>query len=101
MKQAFLVVAIMLMAGVACAEPFLVCDPQAGVETYTVYKDAVVFAADVPAVPDGSLRLDLVGVTPGVYAWTATAKNVWATSELSEVYLSPGQPSAPQNLRLE
>ena len=92
-------ICILLMSTSSFGAPFLVCttlNPDVdGVTKYKVYKDGV-FLAESDAKADGSLKLDLAGVTPGAYEWTITAKNVWGIEgPLSDPYVSPGVPSAP------
>ena len=89
---------IFLLASSVSASPFLICDPQAGVETYEVYRDGVLVAADIPAQPDGSIRYDLAAETPGQYAYTAKACNMWGCSSLSDPFQSPAVVSAPSGL---
>ena len=102
-KILVMVVAILLFTTVTYAAPFLVCDPpdpSEQVTSYIVYKDGVEFAR-VDAESDGSLRLDLQGVTPGAYTWTAKAVNIWEESELSDPYISPSGATKPSNTRME
>ena len=85
----------------ALASPFLVCDPQAGVETYNIWQDGVQLAGNVPAQPDGSLRYDLEGITPGSYTFTVDAcTESWGCSDASNPYLSPAPAQQPTGLRL-
>ena len=91
---------ILLSPVTVLASPFLVCDPQAGVETYEVYMDGVLLASDIAAQPDGSLRYDLVDVTPGQYNFTARACDVWRCSDPSNPYQSPAGVSVPSGLRM-
>lgn len=95
----FLLVFIFL-ADPALAAPYLVCDPQAGVQTYNVYRDGVEVGADIAAQPDGSLRYDLAAIPPGAYDWTAEACNVWGCAITPDPFVSPGAMSAPVNLHL-
>jgi hypothetical protein len=65
MKKAFLVLlAIFFTASIACAKPFLTCDPQAGITKYkieTPIQAGIVahWEIVVDAEPDGSLKWDL------------------------------------------
>lgn len=85
---------------IVLAAPFLVCDPQAGVDYYHIYQDGVQIGADILAQPDGSLHYDLSAIAPGAYDWTAEACNVWGCEITPNPYVSPGAMSPPQNLRL-
>ena len=97
-----LLIMLLLLPSIVSAAPFLICDPQAGVETYQVYQDGAEIAADVPAEADGSLRYDLVGVVPGVYEFTAKSCNVWGCSALSpDPFTSPGAAQPPIGIRGE
>jgi len=96
------VVAFFLMCGMAWSAPFLVCDPPDPAEqviSYIVYQDGVLFASPT-AETDGSLRIDLQGITPGAYEWTAQALNAWGQSEASDPYISPSAVTKPQNTRM-
>jgi len=107
MKKLFLRITIVLLfaafGGLANAGPFILCDaPPADqqVTSYEVFQDGVSLAV-VDAEADGSLRYDLVGITPGVYEWTATAINAWGSSALPDPYVSPALAGQPLNIRLE
>jgi len=67
MKRAIFL-AVMLMAGVACAEPFLVCDPQEGVEKYRLRFEALDLTIELPAEAAGELMYD-VGTWAGPGGW--------------------------------
>ena len=86
----------------AFSAPFLVCDPQTGVETYTVIQEGEEIATDVSAESDGSLRYDLVNVTPGVYNFTAKAcEGDWGCSEVSDPYISNTPMNKPTGLEMD
>jgi len=94
-------VIFLLMATTAIAAPFLVCDPQDGVETYEVFQDGVLVSGDVPAQSDGSLKYDLQGITPGAYAFTVKAcEGLWGCSALSDPFVSRNPVSKPTDLRM-
>ena len=97
------IVSILLMASIAGAAPFLVCDvpdPAEQVIAYIVYQDGVEIATPT-AETDGSLKMDLQAVVPGVYTWTVKAVNVWGVSGDSNPYISPSGVTAPQSTRME
>ena len=101
--KAIFCLAILLMATNAWGAPFLVCDvppAEQQITQYEVYQDGVLLAT-VDAEGDGSLRYDLVAVTPGAYDWTAKALNVWGVSVLSDPYVSPDGAGKPTSLRME
>ena len=92
-----IIIAFLLITGFAYAEPFIVCDPplpEQQVDSYEIYQDGVLVAT-VPAETDGSLRYDVVGITPGQYTFTARAANVWGVSGLSNPYESPAPAGNP------
>jgi len=92
MRILLIIIALFLGNTLAFAAPFLVCDPQAGIEYYTVLQDGAEIATDVPAQPDGSLRYDMEGIIPGEYEFNAKACNVWGCSEVA---VDPTQSPAP------
>ena len=86
----------------ADAAPFLICDapnPAQQVISYVVYQDGVEVATPA-AESDGSLKMDLSDITPGVYIWTAKAVNAWGRSEDSDPYISPSAATKPQATRM-
>ena len=92
----------LLMTGLASANPFLVCDPpppDQQVENYEIFQDGVLVASP-PAQPDGSLKYDIVGITPGQYTFTAKAVNAWGVSGLSNPYVSPAPAGNPLGVGL-
>lgn len=97
--RTLLTICVVLLASTVSAAPFLVCDPQEGVDSYNIYRDGELVGSDVPAQPDGSLRLD-VAPYRGAAEWTATATNVWGDSEPSNPYQSPAATSSPAGLRI-
>jgi hypothetical protein len=105
-KLSLLAVVMSVLFGfsVSWAGPFLVCDPPAdpdSVETYEIFKDGILLADGIPKQPDGSVRYDLDGTTPGRYTFTAKACNaVWGCSGLSNPYVSPPGAGNPSNLRM-
>ena len=102
MKTLAIIAGILLMVGVCQAAPFLVCDPPDPAEqiiSYIVYQDGTEIATPT-AQPDGSLRMDLQAITPGVYNWTAKAVNVWRQSDNSDPYISPSAATKPQATRM-
>ena len=110
MKKLFVLMVIgisVVLAGVAGAAPFLVCDAPAPAEqvvSYIVYQDGVEIVRP-NAIADGSLRLDIgpdgLYIPPGVYTFTLKAVNVWGESGLSNPYISPSGVTVPQSTRME
>lgn len=95
-----LILIMLASAGLVNAAPFLICDPQNGVDTYNIYIDGTSVANDITAEPDGSVRYDLQGITPGQYQFTAEACNVWGCSEVSDPFVSPAATAKPSGLLL-
>ena len=84
--------------------PYLVCDPPLAsdqITAYNVYIDGAAYMLNVPAEPDGSLKLSLANLAPDKYTWTAKAINAWGESGESDPYISPSVAGVPQNLRME
>jgi hypothetical protein len=99
-----ILLAFLLMTGVAfAAEPlYLVCDvPPADqrITQYDIFQDDVFFTNTL-AESDGSLKWELVGVTPGKYTWTVKAINVWGPSDPSDPYISPALAGKPLGVKL-
>ena len=95
MKTLLVIIGLLSYNTLAISAPFLICDPQAGVDKYEVYQDGSEIATDIPAQPDGSLRYDLAGVTPGSYEFNAKACDVWGCSALSANPTQSPAPSSP------
>lgn len=93
---------IILMSTLSMAAPFLVCDPQAGVQSYEIFIDGQqVTGGPILAEVDGSLQYDLAGTTPGAYTFTAKAcADPWGCSEDSDPFVSPPPVLKPTGLRL-
>jgi hypothetical protein len=101
MRKAIIVaLAILLMAAVSHAGPFLRCDPQAGVESYIISEEG---QTDIitPAHDDGSIKYDLASVTEGTHLWNVKACNVWGCSDSSPFGFTKSLPGQLQNVRIE
>jgi hypothetical protein len=72
MKKLLLCLAILLFAAPAWANPFIVCDPQTGVQYYKVTGGAWV-VSPVTAQADGSVKMDIVAAPVGVSNMTFSA----------------------------
>ena len=112
MKKIILIMAMVLMASVSWAAPFLICDPQAGV---TLYKFSPVppatilptwMPASVAAQPDGSIRLDVGTATIGeskfnvVACWTIAPWGEQCSVAVPFVFTRPSVPATTSNIRL-
>jgi hypothetical protein len=109
MKKWFIVLGVLLMVPgsgmIAYCAPFLVCDPQAGVTLYRITLDPF-FIVPIPAQPDGSLKVDLVGIPSGTHSIAVAACKgdpVWgevcsATSPFS--FVKPTGASTAVNIRI-
>lgn len=100
---AIVLIALVLMAvisNIAHAAPFLVCDPQAEVMSYTLEINGILFE-NIAAEADGSIKYDLAGTADGIYLVKAKAHNMWGESGWSVPFdLAVQRPGAPFGLRL-
>lgn len=91
----------------AVASPFIICDPQTGVQYYKVTGAGWVPVTNVAAQPDGSIKMDIAAATVGTSNLNFVACKT--TTEWGEVcstatpfsFTRPTSPAVPQNLRLE
>jgi len=100
-KLLFLTIIMALLVPVlACANPFLVCDPQDGITMYDMETNGTV-TEDFTAEPDGSAKIDLAGLADGEYTVRLRAKNEWGVSNWSDpLAFTKATPTAPLNLRV-
>jgi len=94
-KTLIIILGLLLGNSLVFASPYLVCDPQAGVDTYTVYQDGTEIATKVVAQSDGSLKYDLKNIAPGSYEFNAKACDVWGCSSVSVNPIQSPAPSQP------
>lgn len=105
MKKLFLVIAILLIASPVWANPFIVCDPQAGVTHYKVAGAAWV-SASVPAQADGSLKMDVSAAPVGSSSLTFKAcivDPIWGEQcsvTAPFTFTRPGVPTVPAAVKL-
>jgi hypothetical protein len=105
-KIILLAIGIVLMASVACAGPFLVCDPQTGVTSYSLTGPAWV-PVTVTAQADGSIKMDVSAATVGLNSLTVAAcltDPVWGllcSSTTPFVFTRPASPTIPANIKLK
>jgi len=94
--------AILLLAVKAFSTPFLVCDPQAGVEGYEIENLDFVSGQSIPAEADGSIRLDMAPLAlDGSYNIEIRAVNLWGRSDPTPFsFTKVPSPSAIGNPRL-
>ena len=85
-KKILGILAGLLLIPVVClAEPFAICDPQAGVTAYDLEVDGIVEVIDIPAQPDGSLLYDVAAYAgTGERSFKIRAKNLWGVSEWTD-----------------
>lgn len=97
------IVFLACMAGNAYASPFLMCDPQDGVEGYEVEGLDFVAGQSIPAEADGSIMLDMAPLTEvGLHNITVKACNMWGCSDPSPFsFTRPLSPTMSVNIRLE
>ena len=83
------------------AAPFLVCDPQEGIDSYNIIENTVPLPIVVPAQADGSLKWDLASVTVGQHNISVSACSaVWGcTAAVPFVYARPAL-NTPVGIRL-
>lgn len=95
----------LIFPSVLFANPFLVCDPQAGVTHYKLTGPSWV-PLTVPAQPDGSIRMDVSSASVGQNSLTlAACKNdeIWGelcSASIPFVFTRPSGAAPPANLRL-
>lgn len=78
MKSLIICILLFLLStGITNASPFLVCDPQTGVEYYEITGWTV---PTVTAQTDGSLRMDIASAVVGTTPLTIKACNLWECS---------------------
>lgn len=110
MKKIFLsVVIVILMSSVCLADPFLVCDPPLAGEpipvTYKLTGGAWV-PTSVPAMADGTIRLDLVNAPTGTNSMTVAAcgvpDDVWevCSDAVPFTFIRPRVQVSPKALKL-
>jgi len=82
----------------AHASPFLVSDPQTGVERYELTGWT---PTTIVAQADGSLRMDVASAVVGTTALTVKACNMWGCSTATPFSLvRPPSPNAPSGIVL-
>lgn len=105
MKKLFLILAIVLIPVFASANPWLICDPQAGVTSYKLTGPSWV-PATTPAQADGSLKLDVGNALPGANNLTVAACKtdaVWGelcSASVPFVLTRPSAPAITSNIKL-
>lgn len=110
MKKIFVLVVMMLLFSSVCmAAPFLVCDPPlAGEPIPTTYKltGGAWVPASVPAMTDGTIKLDLVNAPIGTNSLTVAAcgepSDVWevCSDAVPFTFTKPLVPLLPKTLKL-
>lgn len=110
MKKIFVLVVMMLLFSSVCmAAPFLVCDPPlAGEPIPTTYKltGGAWVPASVPAMTDGTIKLDLVNAPIGTNSLTVAAcgepSDVWevCSDAVPFTFTRPSVPKLPKALKL-
>lgn len=99
------VLTVLLMVSSAWANPFIVCDPQAGVTHYKVTGAAWV-VSPIPAQADGSIKMDVVSAPVGTSNLNFSAcrdDGIWG--ELCSVtapfsFIRPGTPATSTGVKL-
>jgi hypothetical protein len=108
MKKLFCVLAFGLLltfVGNVYATPFIVCNPQAGVQFYKITGDPF-WTANVTAQTDGSIKTDIAGISSGSHSInvaaciTDTSFGEVCSATAPFTFVKPAGPTAPVNLRL-
>ena len=96
---------VLFIPALVFADPFLECDPQTGVTSYTITGPEWV-PASVPAQPDGSIKMDVAAAANGSNPLTVSACNddpIWGQVCSDSVpfdCIRPVPPSTPENIKL-
>lgn len=108
MKRIWLALCFVLVfVTVGFASPWIVCDPQVGVQYYKVTGAGWVPVTNVTAQADGSIKMDIAPATVGTSNLNFVACKT--TTEWGEVcstatpfsFTRPANPAVPVNFRLE
>lgn len=106
MKKILVTAILLLMASIASASPYLVCDPipatnaTAAVEAFVI-SEVSKTDITVPAQADFTLKYDLAGVTDGMHTWSVKACNIWGCSATSPFGFTKSLPVPVGNLRIK
>ena len=93
-----MVIGTMIFLPKAHASPYLVCDPQSGVQTYQLSGPSWVPTTPISAQADGSIRFDVASAVVGNNSLTVKACKsdpVWGSQCSSATPFSFLRPSAP------
>ena len=86
---------LVFSVGLAQAAPFLVCDPQIGVDKYVLDIDGVE-TTEIAAQADGSLRYDMAAyINTGNHTVKAKAGNIWGWSIYSDPFVFDADTPSP------
>lgn len=98
----WIVTILLMVAQIASANPFLVCDPQANVTHYSISGLGLLSSTNVPAQADGSLKLDLNGLNPGNYSTEIRAciPEVCSAPAFFTFNYAGSPPNQPSNIRV-
>jgi len=99
MRILLVILMICLFPVFALANPFLVCDPQAGVTNYHVVGPAPL-TANVTAQTDGSLKMDVANAIVGLNSLTVSAcitDPLWGEACSATVPFAFTRPASPKN----
>ena len=90
-----IVLFILVIAGIASASPFLVCDVDPAATSYIVVMDS----GDEIETP-APLHYNLVDIANGTHVVEVRAKNIWGVSSPSPFEFTKGLPGSPSNIEL-
>ena len=96
------IIALLLLPSLSFASPFLVCDPLAGISYYAVTNLDGLSNPNVAAQADGSIKMDLAGLTAGTYTVAVQAcDNLWGCSAPANfTFTKPATISLPASIKL-
>jgi len=100
MKKIFLMASLIvtLSVSIASASPYLKCDPQSGVEYYSVIEGDK--TTKVAAEVDGSIKMDLGTISTGSHSITVAACNIWGCSEYVPFSYTRSAATTPANIKI-
>ena len=107
MKYLFIIVAIILMASISWAAPFVVCDPYPTTVIqptfFNVIMDGGAPIQSLPEVVTGNavrLHYDLAALSTGAHTMTVAACNEWGCSSTVPFPFTKAVPTVPSGTKL-
>jgi len=101
MRRVLFTLFVLFIATSAFAQPYLVCDPQAGVVRYEIANLGLLSSTTIPAQTDGSIKYDIATLAVGTYTIAVRACNdLWGCSVPANFTFSRPAVAAPVNIKL-